>query len=125
MIIINRCKTTPTAYEFGGRGVEVDVKQALYYYELAAVRGDVMARHNLGRYELCAGKWERALKHFMIAAENGHSGSLKEIRILFTNGHATVDDDRKALRLYQAYFDEIQSKQRDEAAAAHESFRYY
>ena len=31
-----------------GRGVEVDKKKAKYYYELAAMNGDVQARYNLG-----------------------------------------------------------------------------
>jgi TPR repeat protein len=31
-----------------GRGVEVDKKKAIHYWELAAMSGDVYARHNLG-----------------------------------------------------------------------------
>ena len=35
------------AYD-NGEGVERDMKKAKYYYELAAMGGDVDARHNLG-----------------------------------------------------------------------------
>ena len=60
----------------------------------------------------------RALKHYMIAAESGESDSLKKIRKLYTNGHATKDDYAKALRAYQTYLAEIKSTQRDAASAA-------
>jgi len=43
----------------------------------------------------------------------------------FLNGHTTKDDYMTALRLYQEYLVEIKSSQRDEAAAAHERYRYY
>ena len=33
-----------------GTGVEVDQKKAIHYYELAAMGGDVEARHNLGAF---------------------------------------------------------------------------
>ena len=112
------------AYDYG-EGVEVDKKKAAHYYELAAMGGNVIARSNLGNNEVVTGNIDRALKHFVIAAGSGNTNSLKQIRILYTNGHATVDDDTKALRLYQAYLGEIKSKQRDEAAAADGNYRYY
>ena len=66
----------------------------------------------------------RALKHYMIAAEGGKPDSLKAIQKLYTNGHATKDYYTKALRAYQAYLVEIKSTQRDKAAAAY-AIRYY
>jgi len=108
-----------------GRGVEVDEKKATYYYELAAVGGDVSARYNLGYNEERAGNMERALKHYMIAVSSGDAESLNQIKELYTNGYATKDDYTRALQLYQTYLGEITSIQRDEAAAADEIFRYY
>ena len=61
----------------------------------------------------------------MIAVAGGHSNSLNEIQELYSNGHATKDDYTKALQSYQAYLGEIKSKQRDEAAAANNLYRYY
>ena len=58
----------------------------------------------------------------MVAAEEGDSDSLQQIRKLYTNGHATKDDYAKALRVYQAYLAEIQSTQRDADGA---DCRYY
>ena len=67
-----------------------------------------------------------ALKHHMIAVACGHDKSLKKIRELFTNGHATRDDYAKALGAYQEYIDGIKSKQRDKAAVFNsETYRYY
>jgi len=42
------------AYD-NGEGVEIDKKRAKHYYELAAIEGNEIARHNLGSYEERAG----------------------------------------------------------------------
>ena len=106
-----------SAYE-NGNGVEIDEKKATYYYKLAAIRGDVNARCNLGTMEVRAGNMNRALKHHMIAAGCGYNNSLTLIQKLYSNGYATKDDYATSLRAYQAYLAEIKSTQRDKAAAA-------
>jgi hypothetical protein len=108
-----------------GIGVERDEKKARHYYELAAMRGDVVARHNLGVLEGHAGNMERALKHYMIATGFGYTRSLENIKQMFMNGQATKDDYAKALRSCQANLVEIKSPQRNEAAAAHDNYKYY
>jgi len=112
------------AYD-NGNGVEIDKKKADHYFKLAAIGGDVISRHNLGVYEENAGNMNRALKHYMFAAEGGHNNSLKAIQMLYTNGLATKEDYAKALRAYQAYLVEIKSTQRNAAAAARAACRYY
>ena len=112
------------AYEHG-RGVEVDMNKAIHYYELAAMGGCVMSRHNLGIMEDNAGNKERALKHHMIAVRAGENDSLKEIQELYSKGHATKEDYTKALQSYQKYLGEVKSEQRDKAAAANDEYRYY
>ena len=62
------------AYYFG-EGVERDEKKANRYHDLAAISGDVAARHNLGYAEFHAGNWERAIKHFMISVGGGENDS--------------------------------------------------
>jgi len=111
------------AYYFGD-GVEVDKKRGRYYWELAAMKGDVDSRHNLGLLEGASGNEERAFKHFMIAVEGGYKKSLPAVRDLYKDGYATKDDYAKALRAYQKYLGEIKSSQRDEAAAANEGYKY-
>jgi len=108
-----------------GLGVEVDKKKTKYYYELAASRGCVMARRNLGTTEEMAGNMSRALKHFMIAVRSGQDISLSKIKDLYSNGRASKEDYTKALQSYQTYLSEIKNVQRDKAAAAGDDFRYY
>jgi len=105
------------AYEVGGEGVEVDKKKAEHYFELAAMGGDVDARHNLGNNEMKTGNIDRALRHYMIAVRSGQSNSLGMIKHFYSSGQVAKDDYTKALQSYQTYLSEIKSKQRAEAAA--------
>ena len=114
-----------SAYLYG-QGVEIDTNKIVYYYKLAAIMGNVSARYNLGIImEKSNGKMDRALKHFMIGVRNGDAPSLDKIKEFYSKGHASKDDYTKALQLYQVYLGEIKSRQRDQAAAAREEFRYY
>ena len=120
----------PSYYSIGmaylnGDGVGRDEKKARHYWELAAMRGHVSSRHNLGIFEGRTGNLDRALKHFMIAAGCGDKDSLEMIKKMFMNGQATKDDYAQALRAYQTCLVEIKSKQRDEASAADEIYKYY
>ena len=112
------------SYKFG-RGLEVDEKKAIEYTEIAAMRGCVEARNNLGLHEEGGRNYDRALKHYMIAAKGGSAKSLNNIKLLFSEGYATKDDYANALRSYQAHLDDIKSDQRDKAAAARENYQYY
>ena len=107
-----------------GRGVERDKKKAIYHYELAAMKGSVSARYNLGAVEQNAGNFERAIKHYMIATRSGSSESLEFIKKICSDGHSINGDYTKALQLYQSYLGEIKSSQRDDAAEFDEEFRY-
>ena len=102
----------------------MDMKKAMHYYELAAMKGYASARYTLGALEQEAGNTDRALRHFMIAVESGHSGSLTNIQILYSQGQATKDDYLKALQTYQKYLVEVKSSQRDQAAAFDDRYKY-
>ena len=104
------------AYE-NGEGVARDMKKAKYYYELAAMGGHVIARHNVGVLEAQAGNTNRAVKHWMISAGAGDDDSLTAIRNCFLDGHATKDDFEMALRAHKEANDEMKSDQREAAAA--------
>jgi len=110
---------------YNGQGVEVDYKKATHYYELAAIRGSVNARYNLGLVEVSKGNMDRAIKHVIIGTKSGHNESLKKIKQMYTGGDATKEDYTEALQSYQAYLGEIKSPQRDKAAATNEYFHYY
>ena len=109
---------------FNGACVGRDEKKAMHYFELAAIGGDVVARHNLGLLSgatarKCKSNYDRALKHFMIAVGSGDNESLNMIQQMYKGGNATKDDYAKALLAYQAYLDEVRSDQRDQAAVAY------
>ena len=110
---------------YTGNGVERDEKKAEYYFELAAMGGDTVARRNLGALEGRAGNMDRSLKHYMIAAGMGCTASLENIKLMFMDGNTTKDDYAKALRVYQAYLVGIKSAQRDQAAAFDDAYKYY
>ena len=105
-------------YSFSnGMGVEVDKKKAVHYYELAAIKGDVLARHNLGCMEGQAGNSHRLMKHLMLAARSGYTPSLDGVTKGFTRaGYVTKEEYANTLREYQKRMDEMKSDTRDTAA---------
>ena len=70
----------------------MDKKKAKYYWELAAINGDLNARHNLGCMEGNAGSHHRAMKHFTLAARAGFKDSLDNVKKGFMRGLVTKDE---------------------------------
>jgi TPR repeat protein len=68
-----------------GDGMAKDNKKVGYYSELAAMKGHNISRHDLDLdvFEYKAGRYDKALKHWLIACECGHRHSLKAVRYLF------------------------------------------
>ena len=86
-----------------GDGVEEDTKQKIYHLEQAAIAGHPEARYNLGMHERRKLSMERAMKHFIIAASNGHDLSMKKmVRKGYETGLVTKKDFASALRAHQA-----------------------
>ncbi len=98
-----------------GQGVEKDMKKAFYQLEQAAIGGHPYARHILGCEEGNVGNFERARKHFIIAANLGYHDSLKCVKDLYAEGHASKEDYADALRAYQAAVDARKSPEREKA----------
>ena len=107
-------------YEGEGReGVERNEKKMMHHYEKAAVGGHIEARFNLGRYELYEnGSIERAVKHFIIAANLGCDLSMKALWVAFKTGDITKEDLEAAIRAHKAAVDATKSQQREAAEAA-------
>jgi TPR repeat protein len=103
------------------QGVEKDEKMEVYHLEKAAIAGHPWARHNLGTVEANNGRYERARKHFIIAANLGHDQSLKCLKRLYAEGHASKDNYANALRAYQAAVEATKSVEREEAEEYHEA----
>ena len=101
-----------------GKGVEKGKKKEIYHAEEAAIGGHHMARHNLGCIEGNNGKFERARKHFTIAANLGYDKSLTALRQLYEDGHASKEDYADALRAYQTAVEATKSSGRERAEEA-------
>jgi hypothetical protein len=104
-----------------GEGVEKDMEKSVYHAEQAAIGGHPEARHYLGLKEASHGQFERARKHFIIAANLGYDDSLKGLRELYAIGHASKEDYAGALRAYQTAVKATKSAQREEAEAYYEA----
>ena len=100
-----------------GIGVEQNWKKTIYHLEQAAIAGHAHARHNLGCVEKDMGRFQRAVKHFVIASNLGHD-SMQELRVGYATGELSKQDFATAIRAHQAAIDATKSVQRSEAAAA-------
>ncbi len=63
-----------------GEGVEKDMKKAIYHWEVAAIGGHPSARAVLGVIERSRGRHERAMKHFIIAVNQGLDGAVEQLK---------------------------------------------
>ena len=100
-----------------GNGVTMDKKKATHYWELAAMNGDVDARHNLGADDYDAGNYHWAFKHYIIAASDGFKVSLDMVKQGYMDGHVTKNECANTLCAYQKRQDEMKSDARDKAMA--------
>ena len=98
-----------------GQGIEKDEKKELYHSKEAAIAGHHMARFNLGFMEAENGRFERAAKHWIIAAKLGDQRSLDGVKALYKNGDLSKEDFTAALRGHKAAIDAMKSPQREEA----------
>lgn len=98
--------------------MDVDMKKAKHYFELAAMMGHVIARHNLGWMEGEAGNHQRAKKHFINAARAGFKQSLNNVQSGYKCGFVTKDEYADTLRAYHERQNEMKSDAREEAAAS-------
>ena len=102
---------------YEGRVVEKNTAKAIRHLEAAAVKGDVLARSNLGAIECQAGNHDLAIQHFLIAAKLGDQVSVDEVKKMLMKGLATKVDYVDALRGYQSVVEEMRSPNREEALA--------
>jgi hypothetical protein len=100
-----------------GEGVEEDEERGIYHYEKAAIGGHPIARHMLARIEEDNGNIDRAVKHYIIAANLGYEESMEELREFYSDGNITKEDFDATLRKHQSAIDEMKSPEREEAYA--------
>ncbi len=100
---------------YNGDGVEKDKEKEVYHLEKAAIGGHPYARFSLGCHEGINGSVERAVKHFMIAANHGSVASMKALWKEFKDGYITKEDLDATLRSHQDALNTMKSAQRDAA----------
>jgi tetratricopeptide (TPR) repeat protein len=105
---------------YEGMGVEMDRKKEIYHTEEAAIGGHVKARYKLGNDEATNGNIQRAMKHWIIAANLGYKAALEEVKQGFRRGVVSKEDFEAALRGHQAAVDATKSEKREEAYAFYE-----
>jgi len=96
-----------------GLGVEKDEKMELYYEEEAAISGDPSSRYSLGCHEGGNGRYDRAVKHWIIAAKLGHDDSVQRLKGMYKSGYVSKEDFASALRGHQAAVNATKSPQRE------------
>jgi TPR repeat protein len=102
-----------------GEGVEKDEEKAIHHWEEAAIGGHPTARNNLAMIEEEKnGNVNRAVKHFVIAANLGYEKSMKGLWKHYSCGNITKENLEATLRSHKAAIDATKSAQRD-AAEAH------
>ncbi len=104
-------------YHHGNQFAKKDMKKEVYHLEEAAIAGHPQARRTLGCIEFNNGRFERARKHWIIAANLGDHDSLKCVKELYADEHATKEDYASALRAYQAAVAATKSSEREAAKA--------
>ena len=88
-----------------------DLKWAKFHYEAAAMAGHVVARNNLGTMEAQSGDWERAVKHWIIAASSGAYNAMKNL--IVNIGYVSRESIDSTLIAYNNSCVEMRSEARD------------
>ena len=104
------------AMYYNGAGCEQSFEKAVYYYNMAAERGNRQAQENLG-YCYYYGRnmpvdYEKAFHYFALGAFDGHLISLYKIGDMYANGYYVEKNEREAFVIYMRCLDTMT----DEAA---------
>eukprot|EP00985_Skeletonema_marinoi_P006561 scaffold2836_cov95-Skeletonema_marinoi.AAC.7 len=98
-----------------GRGVEKDEGMEMYHLEEAAIGGHPDARYIIGCHGWNNDNNESAVKHWIIAANLGHDGSIKSLMDAFRMGFIGKEELAATLRAHKAAVDATKSPQREAA----------
>ncbi|KAK1733629.1 hypothetical protein QTG54_015672 [Skeletonema marinoi] len=90
-------------------------EKEIHHLEEAAIGGHPDARHNLGCIEEDDYNIVRAVKHWIIAATQGHDSSIEALMSAFKGGEVRKDVLAAALRAHKTAVDATKSPQRDAA----------
>jgi len=108
-----------------GLGVERKPKMEIFYWEEAAIGGHPKARYNIGVTEKRNGRFDRAQRHWIIAASQGHTNAVKALVENHKRGLVKKEVADDALRAYKAAVDATKSPQREAAEAVNQNVNSY
>ena len=77
------CGIIALSFKEGKFGVPVDKIAARLFYAVAALRGNLQARRNIGRIEYGLGNHELGIRQWKISANAGYQDSLNRLRDIF------------------------------------------
>ena len=97
-------------------GVENEEEMANFHLAEAAIAGHPEARYCLGLVEMKNKQFDRAVKHWTIAATLGHDESIERLKKCYMDGHVSKDEFAAALRAHQAAANAMKSQKREEAS---------
>lgn len=99
---INAMKKLGYVYEKGD-GTGKDIQQAVFWYEKAADRGDVMSMFNIGCIydDGLIGTYEEAIQWYEKAAAKGSVSALHNLGFCYQRGHGVQTNYAKAVEYYQ------------------------
>jgi TPR repeat protein len=100
---------------YEGHGVEKDMEKKVHHLEQAAIAGHPAARYNLGCHEGINGRFERAVKHWIIASNLGDDDSIRRLKQCYADGEVSKEEFAAALRAHHAAVDAMKSPQREAA----------
>ena len=72
-----------------GHGVAINKERAALFERVGALRGDILALHNIGCNEYMLGNHEIGIRHWKIAAEGGSQPSLNALKKIY-NGDGKI-----------------------------------
>ena len=101
-----------------GKGVEKDETKRIYHLEEAAIAGHPEARFNLACCEEDKDRTDRAVKHFIIAANLGLDEAIKLLKAAYKGGIISNEEFAAALRAHHAAVNAMKSPQREAAEKA-------
>eukprot|EP00985_Skeletonema_marinoi_P001746 scaffold698_cov195-Skeletonema_marinoi.AAC.2 len=105
-----------TAFEYLTKAAELDNAEA--HYQLGCHGGHAKARFQLACYEWINGRFDREVKHLIIAARLGCDYSIENLRTSYVDGLVSKEEFATALRAHQAAVDATKSPLREAAAKA-------
>ena len=106
--------------------VKFEWEKGIHLLEKAAIGGHPDARYSLGRLEWNhVGNFERAVKHWIIAATQGDDRAIKELLDVFRSGRISKEELATTLRAHKAAVDGTKSQQREEAQASSDCLPFF